>query len=337
MGRRLQGGLAAGAALAIGGGWEVVRRRDRAAVRHDPMRSAFKRELEGERLDVRSKDGTRLEVRAFGDPGAPVVVLIHGWTCAWQFWTLQIQGLQADHRVIAYDLRGHGESEGTRDGEWTMDAFAHDLDAVLEAALEPGERAVVCGHSLGGMTVMAWADLFRDLVEERLHGAVLASTGAYDLIAESLLFRLPVRGRRLESLLGRVVLGAQTPLPHAHTPLSHRAVRYIALCPEASPAAVAFCEDIVLNVRRDVRGLAGATISRLDLRDAIHQITVPSLVVSGKEDRLTPPVHAERLAAELPDCRGLISLEHVGHMTPVEAPDAVDGAIRRLVPARVAS
>lgn len=328
-------GLAATAALGAGAAWERTRRVDRAHVRADPHRAELKRPLRGERLPVESRDGTKLECRAFGDPDAPVVVLVHGWTCAWQFWTLQIQHLMADHRVVAYDLRGHGASEGSHEGEWSMEAFAADLDAVLEVASPDGRPVTVCGHSLGGMTTMAWADVHRDEVEDRLQGAVLASTGAYDLIAESLLFRIPIRGRALESLLGRVVLSAQTPLPSAHTPLSHRAVRYIALSASATPAQVAFCEDIVLNARRDARGLAGATISRLDLRDAIHQITVPSLVVSGTADRLTPPVHAERLAAELPDCRGLISLDGVGHMTPVECAPAVDDAIRTLAGTRV--
>ncbi|WP_244205816.1 alpha/beta fold hydrolase, partial [Streptomyces bobili] len=69
------------------------------------------------------------------------------------FWAAQIRALSADHRVIAYDQRGHGRTPAS--AACSADLLADDLEAVLTATLAPGERAVIAGHSMGGMTIMA--------------------------------------------------------------------------------------------------------------------------------------------------------------------------------------
>ena len=80
-------------------------------------------------LTVRSADGARLHVEVHGPEDAPAVVLAHGWTCSTAFWAAQIRDLAADHRVIAYDQRGHGRSPASP--VCSTDALADDLQAVL--------------------------------------------------------------------------------------------------------------------------------------------------------------------------------------------------------------
>ena len=81
-------------------------------------------------------------------------MLAHGITCAIRVWAYQITDLASDYRVIAYDHRGHGRS-GCRRGarNYSLDFLAADLDAVLDATLAPGERAVIAGHSMGGIAI----------------------------------------------------------------------------------------------------------------------------------------------------------------------------------------
>lgn len=132
-------------------------------------------------LEAVSADGSRLHVEVHGAEDAPAVVLAHGWTCSTAFWAAQIRDLAVTHRVIAYDQRGHGRSPAAR--SYTADALADDLIAVLAATLAPGERAVVAGHSMGGMTVMAAAG--RPGFDERVAAALLCSTGSSRLVAEA--------------------------------------------------------------------------------------------------------------------------------------------------------
>ena len=328
-----RGGAAAGvAAVALAGtAWEVQRRRDLRRIEDDPENALLSDPPRGRPTTVRSRDGTELHVEVFGRDDAPTVVLVHGWTCSIRFWAYQLRALAGEARVVAFDLRGHGASGRPASKDYSTDAFADDLDAVLEACLPKGERAVVVGHSLGAMTIVAWAGRHPEAVRRRAAAAALLNTGVGDLISDALVVRLPPAMDRGKSLFGRVLLAAPAPLPPQPTPISHRLVRYVALSPSASPAQVAFTESMVLQTRAQARARAGASMSRLDLKHAVEHLTVPTLVLGGERDRLTPPVHAHRLADSLPDVAELVEVASVGHMAPLEDHEAVDAALRRLI------
>lgn len=316
-----------------GAAWERQRRADRRSIGADPLKAVLDAPLEGrvqEAMEVLAPDGTPLHAEVFGPDGAPTVVLVHGWTCTLETWTHQIQALDGDLRLVAFDLRGHGRSGRPRGGDWSIEALAGDLEAVLRACVPEGEQAVVVGHSLGAMTTVAWADQHPDQVRERLAGAVLISTGLGDLITESLLVGTPGPLQWVKGTVGRAFLGARAPLPRTTTPLSHRVIRYIACSPGASPATVAFCEAMILGCRREARGGCGATVSRVELREALKDLAVPTAVLVGELDRLTPPVHARAMADALPDVIRYVELRGIGHMTPLEAPREVTAIIRAL-------
>jgi pimeloyl-ACP methyl ester carboxylesterase len=106
-----------------------------------------------------SADGTALHIEAFGPEDGPLVVLAHGWTEQLVYWTLVIDRLvAAGHRVVAYDLRGHGHSQPAHGDDYALVRFGEDLEAVLAAVARGGERALLAGHSLGAMSVVAWAE-----------------------------------------------------------------------------------------------------------------------------------------------------------------------------------
>jgi pimeloyl-ACP methyl ester carboxylesterase len=304
---------------------------DRRRIAADPVRDLLRRDPEGgESSEVVSADGTRLHVKTFGPEDAPAIVLVHGWTCSIKFWRLQLHELTRDHRVIAFDLRGHGESGSPEGDDWSPDALADDLEAVLRACLPEGRKAVIAGHSLGAMTIVAWAGRHPDSVQRSAAAVALLNTGIGDLISEALVVRTPTALGWAQEAIGVVLLGLAAPLPPRPDPITHRAVRYIALAPSASPAAVRHTEEMVLGVRPRVRALFGREMSRLDLRDRVEHLTVPTLVMAGEADRLTPPVHARDLAGSLPDCTGMVELEGTGHMGPVERAAEVNDALRDL-------
>jgi pimeloyl-ACP methyl ester carboxylesterase len=278
-------------------------------------------------LTAVSADGARLHVELHGpvdDPDAPVVVLAHGWTCSTAFWAAQIRDLAVDHRVVAYDQRGHGRSPANP--VCGTDALADDLEAVLEATLAPGERAVIAGHSMGGMTVMAASA--RAGFREHAAAVLLCSTGASRLVAESRV--IPLRPGRLRTWLTRRLLGSRAPLGPV-TPLARRILRYGTMGPGSAPEMVEACARIVHACPRKVRYTWSEVLGLLDLDHGVRELRVPTAVVVGSADRLTPPALTHALAAALPDCLGVTELPGIGHMTPVEAPAPVTGKIRELV------
>jgi pimeloyl-ACP methyl ester carboxylesterase len=328
-GRRLKGTAwaAAGAGAALGAALMLVRETDAARIEADPEWGRLNRPLDGRELEVRSSDGTRLHVESFGRPNAPTIVLVHGWMCALRLWRYQLDSLAEDFHVITYDARGHGRSgPGARD-DYSIEALAEDLHSVLEACAPKG-AVTLGGHSMGAMTIAAWARDHTDDVRNRVRGAALLSTGLDGLITESLVLRAPARFDDARQRIGHAVLCSQAPLDAVPAAMLHRGVRFVALSPRATPGQVAFCERMFVDCQPDVRGGCGGTLSSLALGEAIASLDVPTVVVSGKRDRLTPPSHSRRFAAALPELVELVEVPGAGHMTPVEAPAEVTAALR---------
>lgn len=275
-------------------------------------------------LTAVSADGARLHVEVHGPDGAPAVVLSHGWSCSTAFWAAQIRDLAADHRVIAYDQRGHGRSPANP--VCSADALADDLEAVLAATLAPGEKAVLAGHSMGGMTLMAAAG--RDRFREHAGAVLLCSTGSSRLVAESLV--VPMRAGRSRTWLTRKVLGSRAPLGPV-TPVARRILKYATMGPGSAPGMIEACARIVHACPRKVRYAWSHVLDTLDLDHRVRELSVPAAVVVGTADRMTPVVHARALVAALPNCVGSTELPGLGHMTPVEAPALVITRIRELI------
>jgi pimeloyl-ACP methyl ester carboxylesterase len=328
--RWLWAGLGTVGALAAGGLIETahIRRLSR-----DPERELLGSPPKGREQTARSADGTALHVEVFGPEDGATVVLAHGWTEALQYWVYVIRAMsKGGFRVVAYDQSGHGSSEPAHGGDYAIDRFGEDLEAVLSTCVPDGQLAVVAGHSLGAMSIAAWAE--HHDVQRRARAAALLSTGVGDLIAEHLLLPLPSIANtvnRAISLYG--FLGNRAPLPRFSTPLSYAAVRYIAFGRHASPAQIAFFERMLVTCPPDVRAKIGIAMSEMDLHEAVPRLTVPTTVLVGADDRLTPPSHARRIAENLPQLDKLIVLPETGHMTPLERPEEVTAALVELAAA----
>jgi pimeloyl-ACP methyl ester carboxylesterase len=319
----LLGVTALGGAAAVAGLARMAKA-ERRRLRDDPEYVELSRRVVGRPAVVVSADGTRLHAEVFGAAPSPTVILLHGWTEALQYWHPQIVDLARDHRVVAVDLRGHGESGS---GEFSTAALADDLSAVLASCVPAGERAVLAGHSMGAMAIVAWAQRHPEEVG-RAAGAVLISTGIGDLVAESELIPLPPALVRARHMVGPMLLTTPPVAPGFLAPVSRRTVHHIALGPDASPGQVAFCHDVVMSCPRETWAGWGRVLVELDLTEAVPSLRIPTLVMAGDRDRLTPPAHARRLHEALPQPAGLVVLAGAGHMLPVERADAVNTALR---------
>ncbi|MFV8263177.1 alpha/beta fold hydrolase [Mycolicibacterium peregrinum] len=151
----------------------------------------------GRTVEVRAVDGVRLHAEVFGPEDGYPIVLAHGITCAIGVWAHQIADLATDYRVIAYDHRGHGHSETPRGrNRYSLNHLAADLDAVLDATLRPGERAIVAGHSMGGIAITSWSQRYPGRVPARADAVALINTTTGDLVRDVKLLRVPIRWHR---------------------------------------------------------------------------------------------------------------------------------------------
>jgi pimeloyl-ACP methyl ester carboxylesterase len=115
-----------------------------------------------------SADGVPIYYEAKGK-GSPALVFIHGWSCDRSYWEVQVEHFRQNHKVVAVDLAGHGES-GLERTNWTSAAFANDVIAVIEKL--GLDQVILVGHSMGGMVMIEAARLRPD----RIIGLVGADT-----------------------------------------------------------------------------------------------------------------------------------------------------------------
>jgi pimeloyl-ACP methyl ester carboxylesterase len=262
---------------------------------------------------VTTADGAHLAVTVAGPDDGPTVVLAHCWTGMRAIWaTVARRLVLGGHRVVLYDQRGHGQST-TGDLPPAIPMLGDDLRAVLEAI--DARDAVLVGHSMGGMTVQSYAVEHPEDFAARARAVVLVATAARTLgraLPVAAVERLMGEGRAEWTRRGAVgrrmargALGQQA--RRAHVDLTLEGL--------ASTTGVARAGFLVAMAAMDLRP-AGATIG-----------TVPTTILVGTRDTLTPPRVARQLADGIPGAR-LQVISGAGHMLPLEEPDRILDAIR---------
>jgi pimeloyl-ACP methyl ester carboxylesterase len=309
---------AAVAAGAVAGGLvgraAIRRRRDRA---HPPVGDLPPEELE----PIVSFDGTSLSARAAGNRSAPTIVLSHGFSLDSTIWGAVWPELAREFRVVTFDHRSHGRSDAAVGGDLSIGAIGRDLVAVLERVAPQGP-AIVVGHSMGGMAILAAAEQRPDaFAPGPIAGAVFVGVAAANLfrgamgsVTELLRPRLgsfAAAARRVD-LLRRAILASPGDLSGIVT-------RVTQFGHDASPHLVEHVVDLAASARPEVWTDGLPELMELDLRHATSRVRVPALVLVGDQDRVTPPAVAVELAGALPDGR-LTFVEGAGHIAMLERP-----------------
>ncbi|MEV6392483.1 alpha/beta fold hydrolase [Nocardia xishanensis] len=320
---------------AVSPGWRTLSGDDLARLAGSDEFQLYDGFPQGRVLDVRSADGTSIHTEVFGPENGYPIVLSHGICCGIRFWANQITALSTIYRVIAFDHRGHCRSgRPARDG-WTVGHLGDDLAAVLRTALRPEERALVAGHSMGGIAIQAWADRYPDDVARFADSVALINSTPGDLTRN---IASTISGGRLRAPLSTLVdLLAPVALKvFGGIPMPGRLLRRagvispIAIGATASPAARALVQELVLSTLSPTRSRLFRTL--LALRDGqfdASRLTAPTLIIGSTGDQLLGYAASGRLAARLPNSLGLVTLRG-GHCAPLEHPQAVTAALWKL-------
>jgi pimeloyl-ACP methyl ester carboxylesterase len=276
---------------------------------------------------VAAPDGTLLRVEEYAaEPpleGAPTVVLAHGWTLTRRSWLpVADQLVERGLRVVAYDQRGHGQSSPLRDKP-TVRQLGHDLRAVLDVVAPQG-NVLLGGHSMGGMTIMAYAGLHPVDLADRVVGVVLVATSSGQLDTGSL---PPV-----EAAFMRVA--SRLPRLRAGRAVTASGQRRLLFGVEADPEQVRLTRSQVAATTLPTLGRFFRALGEHDETEALSRLDgIPTVVLAGEHDKLTPPSHAHRIGELLPSARVEV-LEGRGHMLMYEATDEVLGAFDSVLAAQ---
>jgi pimeloyl-ACP methyl ester carboxylesterase len=274
---------------------------------------------------VTSFDGTALHVEEIGE--GPTVVLAHGFCLGLASWHHQIVGLASDYRLVLFDMRGHGLSERPADGNYSLEAAARDLAAVVDKV--GGDEVVLAGHSMGGMAVLKYCELFGDQIGDVVKALVLADTTETDPIGGMLPGAMKAAKpalRMIEEAAGRAP-GAFDRVRNARGDLLRLLLRLMGFGPKAPPAQLAFVEGLLNAVPTEVMVPVVQTLRTMEVGRALEHIDVPALVIVGSRDRITPRACARRIATEIPRAE-IHVIAHAGHMPMLEKPEEFNAVVR---------
>jgi pimeloyl-ACP methyl ester carboxylesterase len=240
----------------------------------------------------------------------PVVVLLHGFPLSKEMWRHQLDALAVGYRVIAPDLPGHGESPAP-DRIYEMDAMADEVVALLDR-LGIVQPVVLGGLSMGGYVALA---LLRRH-PERVRGLLLMDTRAAADTPDAARMREETARGVLQSKSTSVMIETMVPRLFGKTTL------------EKHPGKIG--PILAVMERTTPQGVAGALRGmavRPDRRGELGEIAVPTLVLVGEDDVISPPAEAREIAAAIPGAR-IEVIPNAGHLAPYENPSAANAAIQ---------
>lgn len=319
--------------------------RDRRLI--DPERAAEFGALPVDRESiVHTDDGLRLHTEEVGPRDADLsVVFVHGFALnlgSFHFQRLALRERFGDRvRLVFYDQRSHGRSELSPQDGCSIEQTGRDLHNVLDQ-LVPSGPIVLVGHSMGGMTVMAFADQHPELLGRggtagRIRAVALINTSSGDL--RNITLGLPSALARLRApvlpiVLRRVARNAAL-IEHGRAvgkDLAWVITKRLSFAdPDVDPAVLAYCTNMIAATPVTVVVDFYPTLMAHDGHLGLMNLTgCPVLVVGADRDALTPLAHSEQIAMALPRAE-LIMVQNSGHLLMLEHPEAVNGPLERFV------
>jgi 3-oxoadipate enol-lactonase len=243
--------------------------------------------------------------------GSPIL-FVHGFPLSHAMWSAQADVFAGNHRVLVPDLRGFGDSSISA-GTVTMERFADDLHGMLHATFVD-EPIVLCGLSMGGY--VAWQ--FFQKYRAQLQALILCDTRAAADTPEAAANRLKLAESILKSG-PQVAVDAM--LPRLLSPKTA----------ERRPNVVADLRSMILHNKP--AGIAAALhgmAERPDCTDLLPRIDVPTLLVCGEEDQISPPSEMRKMAEAIPGAE-FVEIPSAGHMSPMENPEAFNQAVKQFL------
>ena len=235
-----------------------------------------------------------------GESGAPVIIFIHGFPFNKSMWDKQFKALKENYRVIAYDVRGHGNSDAGK-GDFSIELFANDLLSFMDALKI--DKAMLCGLSMGGYIALNAVENYPD----RFDALILSDTTCVADTPEA-------KEKRLKAIESIKKSGMEK--------YAEESIKNL-FAPESlstKKEEIAAVREMIVNTsKQSLYKTLQAFYKRKETCSKLHDINVPVLIVVGKEDKITPPEAAQMMHEKIEDSI-LYIIEHAGHLSNIENP-----------------
>ncbi len=303
--------------LLLTGRWWVRLLRPRAPDEPQPL-------TPDRRGTVLGKGGAWLEWEQFGPDDAPVLLLTHGWSLTHDTWYYQKKALGGEFRVVVWDMPGTGRSEAPGDGDYSLDALTEDLAVVFDAvgAGDHPRGCVLAGHSVGAMILPRFAARFPDRMGSVRGLALLAGTDTS--LLETMWGRrwlVPMRPWFWEPL-ARAMGRFPRPFEWYARLIRQLGCVHTALMLGTNAGHESRGQDDLVARRcahfsMRAAGRGALSCFAFDARADMGAVSVPTLLLTGEQDRNMPPDIQRAMAGRLADAE-LVLIEGCGHLSLLE-------------------
>lgn len=236
------------------------------------------------------------------------IIFIHGFPYDHNMWHAQIEELSKDYFCVSYDIRGLGESPAG-DGQFTMESFVDDLETLVDEMNL--DKPVLCGLSMGGYISLR----AMERMQNKFSALILCDTKSEADNNEGKLKRAAairqINSGKFYDFIESFVLNCFGEKFIKENNTDYRKI--VDRSKRNNPAGVKGC----------LLAMAGRT----DTTESLAKIKIPTLVICGSEDKLSPPDVMMSMADKIPNAN-FVLVEKAGHMTPFENPNAVNKAIK---------
>ncbi len=246
-----------------------------------------------------------------GPEKAPVIILIHGFPLNKSMWNSQVEALKDNFRVIAYDIRGHGNTDiGAID--FSIDLFVNDLLGFMDALKI--EKTIICGLSMGGYIALNAIENY----STRFTALILSDTNCTADSPEAIEKRMNTIESIKENGVDKL---ADDLIPNLFAPESFKT---------NSEEIAVVKEMIVTTSKQSLYNSLHALANRKETCSKLSSIKVPVLILVGEEDKITPIEAARAMKLKIRDAN-LQIIPHSGHLSNMENPYEFNMQLKKFV------
>jgi pimeloyl-ACP methyl ester carboxylesterase len=246
-----------------------------------------------------------------GKGNSQVIIFIHGFPLNKLMWKKQIEMIKENYRVIAYDIRGHGNTDPGNDN-FSIELFVNDLLSLMDALKI--EKTILCGFSLGGYIALSAIENY----PERFNALLLCDTNCAADMPEA-------KAKRMKTIESIKANGLEE---YAEESLKKL---FASISFSIHIEEITIVREMIMKTsKQSIYKTLYAIAERKETCTKLHQIDVPVQIIVGNEDEITPPDVALSMHEKIKNSTIHI-IDHAGHLSNMENPEQFNNQLKKFI------